>query len=428
MAIPNPFGRFFNDPDLEQIEGFINGILTTPADNKDSSSEDKASEFLNNVYKDDNEKPELDQLFRQFSIPAERLQRYAAYDEIYRSVQMIKRIIKVYKPYIIQKNPVTGKWYLLRKTEYTKTQKIEDAQISDDSKAFFEEVIENFQLQKKLKNNITHTQLMYGDSFVEVIDLEKEKAKIKDLSKVTVLNEVTVLRLKKEFESFNKNTPQLQIDSLIEAVTDQLVKVDSEIDKDELESDHKFQNTILRMHKPHNIIILETTYGTILGYLEVNKDNAAQSSNNVAQTLSNITSKLVSSGSKDNSITDGNVIVNKIIGHILKKVNASRGNANSKTKYADSVIDDLKRFLIEQNAQNTQANLKPVEVRFIPVNRMVNFNLSSTENHPYGGSLLESLMLPGKLYVLSQLSNIMQKLSRAPVTRKWIAFDSSPEY
>jgi len=424
MPIPNPFGRFFNDPDLEQIEGFINGILTTPVDNKDSNSENISSEFINDFYKtNDTEKKELDQIFSQFSIPAERLQRYGAYDEIYRSVQMIKRIVKVYKPYIIQKNPVTGLWYLLRKTDYTKSQKVEDEQISEDAKQFYNDVIENFDLQNKLKNNITHPQLMYGDSYVEVINLKVEKEKIKDLSKVSILNEVVMNKLKLEVDSFNRNTPQLQINSLIEAVTDQLVKVDAEIDKDELQkdSDLKFQNTILRIHKPHNIIVLETSYGTILGYLEINKDVASQSSSNVAQTLSNITSRLVSTGNgKEGGITDTNAIINKIISHILKKVNVSRGNSDSKTKYGDSVIEDLKRFLIEQNAHNTQMNLKPLEVRFIPVSRMVNFSLPSTESHPYGGSLLESLMLPGKLYILSQLSNVMQKLSRAPVTRKWI--------
>jgi hypothetical protein len=421
MAITNPFGRFFNDPDLEQIEGFINGILTTPVENSKTNSEAISSEFINNFYKNEEEKPELDQLFSKFSIPVERLQRYGAYDEIYRSVQMIKRIVKVYKPYIIQKNPVTGLWYLLRKTDYVKTQKIEDEQKSRDAKQFIDDAIDNFQLLKKLKNNIIHSQLMYGDCFVEVIDLEQEKLKIKDLSKVTIINEVTVSRIKKEAESLTSSTSQLQIDLLIEAITDQYVKVDPKIDEDELQvNDSKFQNTIIRVHKPHNIIILETSYGTVLGYLEVNKENATQPANSVAQSLSSITSRLVNTSNKDNNVSDGNVIINKIISHILKKVNASRGNKDSKTKYDASVVNDLKRFVIEQNNQSNQASLRPIEVRFIPVNRMVNFNLASTENHPYGGSLLESLMLPGKLYILSQLSNVMQKLSRAPVTRKWV--------
>lgn len=421
MALPNPFGRFFNDPDLEQIEGFINGILSTPIDSRDDNTEAISSELINSLYNNDKEKPELEKIFSQFAVPAERLQRYAAYDEIYASVQMIKRIVKVYKPYIIQKNPVSGSWYLLRKTDYAKKTSNDEEQKARDAKDYFDDTIKSFNLLKKLKNNIIHNQLLYGDCFVEVLDLKKEKEKIKDLSKITILNEIELSSLKKEVNNINQNTPQLQLDSILEAVTNKLVNVDSAIDEDELVKDDllKFGNTLLRVHKPHNIIMLETQYGSILGYLEITKNEQTQNAQSVGQALSNITNKLVNYSNKDggNTITNSEVIVNKIIYHILKKVNESRGNKDSKTKFEPSVIDDLKRFVIEQGLHNKQLNLKPIEVRYIPVDKMVNFNLSSSENYPYGGSLIESLMLPGKLFILSQLSNLTQKLSRAPLTR-----------
>lgn len=421
MALPNPFGRFFNDPDLEQIEGFINGILSTPIDNKDENNETISSEIINQLYKDEKEKPELEKIFSQFAVPQERLQRYNAYDEIYSSVQMIKRIVKVYKPYIIQKNPVSGTWYLLRKTDYAKKTSNDEEQRARDAKEYFDDTIKSFDLLNKLKNNIIHNQLLYGDCFVEILDLKKEKEKIKDLSKVTILNEVSILNLKKEVDSINKSTPQLQLDAILEAVTDKLVNVDTTIDEDELQKDDllKFGNTLIRVHKPHNIIILETQYGSVLGYLEVTKNEQTQNNQSVGQALSNITNKLVSYSNKDGgtSITKPETIVNKIIYHILKKVNDTRGNKDSKTKFDQTVINDLKRFVIEQGLHDKQINLRPVEVRYIPVDKMVNFNLASSENYPYGGSLIESLMLPGKLFILSQLSNLTQKLSRAPLTR-----------
>ena len=441
MQIPNPFARFFNDPDLENAESFINGILTTPVENKDTNSENNTSKFLDQVYKNEDMRPELDELFSKFSIPVERLQRYGAYDEVYRSVQMIKRIVKVYKPYIIQKNPVTGLWYLLTETDFTKSHTEEEEKTSKEAKAFFTETILNFDLLKKLKNNIIHNQLLYGDSFVEVLDLGKEKARIQDLSRVSLLTEATeaieIKKLLQESEKLTTKTSFLQRESLLEAVADKLVDVNPEIDEEELlnqeNKDIKFQNTIIRVHKPHNIIILQTLYGTVLGYLEVNKKNITEQSSNIAQTLSTITNRIVNtsnSGIKD-GIVDGDIIVKKIIQHILKKVNMTRdgvkSNGKKNAKYSPSVIDDLKRFVVEQDLHNQQINLKPLEVRFIPVSRMVSFNLASSDNYPYGGSLLEPLMLPGKLFILTQLSNVMQKLSRSPLTRKWIIDSGSQQ-
>ena len=441
MQIPNPFARFFNDPDLENVESFINGILTTPVENKDTNSENNTSKFLDQVYKNEDMRPELDELFSKFSIPVERLQRYGAYDEVYRSVQMIKRIVKVYKPYIIQKNPVTGLWYLLTETDFTKSHTEEEEKTSKEAKAFFTETILNFDLLKKLKNNIIHNQLLYGDSFVEVLDLGKEKARIQDLSRVSLLTEATeaieIKKLLQESETLTTKTSFLQRESLLEAVADKLVDVNPEIDEEELlnqeNKDIKFQNTIIRVHKPHNIIILQTLYGTVLGYLEVNKKNITEQSSNIAQTLSTITNRIVNtsnSGIKD-GIVDGDIIVKKIIQHILKKVNMTRdgvkSNGKKNAKYSPSVIDDLKRFVVEQDLHNQQINLKPLEVRFIPVSRMVSFNLASSDNYPYGGSLLEPLMLPGKLFILTQLSNVMQKLSRSPLTRKWIIDSGSQQ-
>lgn len=433
MPMTNPFARFFNDPDLENAENFINGILTTPSENKDVNSENNTSKFLDQVYQHEEMRPELDELFSKFSIPVERLQRYGAYDEVYRSVQMIKRIVKVYKPYIIQKNPVTGLWYLLRETDHTKTHTTDEEQKAKDAKGFFDDAIQNFDLLKKLKNNIIHNQLLYGDSFVEVLDLKKEKDKITDLSRISLLTETMEMnKLLQEAQTLTTKTPQIQRDSLLEAVADKLVDVNPNIDEEELDADVRFQNSIIRVHKPHNIIILETLYGTVLGYLEVNKKNITEQTSNIAQTLSTVTNRIVNtsnSGTKD-GIVDGDIIVKKIIQHILKKVNTGREKESGKkttTRYSQSVIDDLKRFVVEQDLHHQQMNLKPLEVRFIPVSRMVSFNLASSENYPYGGSLLEALMLPGKLFILTQLSNVMQKLSRSPLTRKWVIDQGSQQ-
>jgi len=420
MNLGSTFGRFFNDTDLDQIEGFISGILSTPDIPKENDNERVSSDFLNNIFEKDSDKKELDQLFGQFSVPVERLLRYSAYDEVYRSVAMIRRIVKVYKANIIQKNPVNNLWYLLRKTEYTKDNNLENEQNADLAKDYYEGVLESFKIQYYLKNLYLHQQLMYGDCFIEVLDLKKEKEKV-DLKKISVLNEIS--NLSKEVNKFNRNTPELIVNEAIESVAEALYTISDGADEQEEDvsvkekiKETRFKNILLRVHKPHNIIILETRYGTKLGYLEVSKD-ALGATNNLTQTLSSITNRISSvSADRDqnNSLTSKDAIVNKIVGHILKKVTSKQ------VKFKDSVIDNFKRFIIEQNIQNQQVNLKSVEVRFIPVSRVINFSFPSSENFPYGGSIIEPLLLPGKLFILSQLSNIYMKLSRAPLTRKWV--------
>jgi hypothetical protein len=417
MAIGGTFGKFFNDSDLDQIEGFINGILSTPDVPRENDQERISSDFLSNFFEKDSdskEKGEIDQLFNQFNVPTERVLRYSAYDEIYRSVSIIRRIVKVYKANIIQKNPVNGLWYLLRRNEFLKDLKPDEEQKAEDAKEYFVNVIKSFNIANKLKNLYLHDTLIYGDSYLEVVDFKKESEKI-DIKKLSIINETQLLN---DVNKFNKNTPDMLINEAIDSVAERLYSVvnDSEDEKDNSDESVRFKNILIRIHKPHNIIILETKYGTKIGYLEVIRDPTAPI-NNLTQTLTNITNRIVSLANEkgsQNYVTSRDSILNKIANYILKKV------TTKEVKYDQSVIDSFKRFIVEQNIHRQQINLKPVEVRFIPVSRMIPFTFPSSENYPYGGSLIETLMLPGKLFILSQLSNIYMKLSRAPITRKWI--------
>jgi hypothetical protein len=50
---------------------------------------------------------------------------------------------------------------------------------------------------------------------------------------------------------------------------------------------------------------------------------------------------------------------------------------------------------------------------------MFHFKVSSGNYWPYGTSILDSLIYPAKLYLLTQLSNCVTKLSRSSLIRKW---------
>jgi len=82
-----------------------------------------------------------------------------------------------------------------------------------------------------------------------------------------------------------------------------------------------------------------------------------------------------------------------------------------------------KRLIIENDLTNDKniSNVNKIKVRFIPPKGvMVHFsNPDGSDYLPFASSVLDPLLLPGKLYMLTQLSNIITKLSRASVIRKW---------
>jgi ribosomal protein S8 len=197
---------------------------------------------------------------------------------------------------------------------------------------------------------------------------------------------------------------------------------------------YNFDKILLRVVKPHDIVILETRYGTRLGYLEINKSKQGIY-NNVSQGLSQVVGRLLSSKSNEN---DSNLhkdnLIKRIISFIVDKVSDNikmdlmKVSGKEKNILVDKAIqnispqlyDVLKRMIIEQKLGTNNYDLNAVNTRFIPVNRMIHFKSPGAHGSPpYSSSILDPLILPGKLYILSQLANVMTKLSRAAVVRKW---------
>ena len=77
----------------------------------------------------------------------------------------------------------------------------------------------------------------------------------------------------------------------------------------------------------------------------------------------------------------------------------------------------LKRLLITTDKSNLfKTKLK---VRFIEPENMFHFKMPGGDFFPYGMSIIDPLVYPGKLYLLTQLANAVTKLSRSALIRKW---------
>lgn len=293
-------------------------------------------------------------------------------------------MMKVWLSNIIQKNPVSGKSILVKDKNDDITSNRQDEQYNNKKNAaelFSTEIIDYFELIEKLKYRIIPNQQLYGDSFVEVINLDdydmldqendgnsflhessiqpqqqnkKEKQKI--LSESEILK-ITQSQIKKDsltesdVDKICDNFANLFVDvdeSVIfaedEALTisqdrhivlqenkksknvesgnffyeyfkDSVGKVNPELkfiqeQKEEsvkkrgrpkkeiyeekksfndvtaelgIETDIDLSKVLILVHHPKNILVLETTYGTKLGYVEIANKDIMQSSINVGQ-------------------------------------------------------------------------------------------------------------------------------------------------
>jgi hypothetical protein len=448
--MPSFTSHVFKDKELSDISTKIDNLISNiPLPDEESPVENVTGKFIDQVLLKDEGKDkkgfgdvsEQDKIFDDISVPAERLARYSVYREINRSVPIIKRIVKVYTSHLLQKNPVDGRCIIYR--EASKVTQEDDDKVKN-AREFAEKVEKHFDIPGKMKNSICPKKLLYGNCFVEIVDVEKESEKI-DLTKLSLISEAS--NLEKEVNAMNGNASSslTQIDMVIEKISRiihdvfdgketclvEKVEVSGKVSEEKQDAEtaektekdimNPFLDVIIKIHEPHNIIILQSRYGTRLGYLEVHKDESLENQS-VAQSISNVVGKITT---LNKSSVSEQKVIDKIITNILKKTLLKSGDFdNNKIDSAlkslgEDVYLFIKRLFIEQDLGN-KSRFKRIKTRFIPINRMVDFSIPSSDYAPYGESVVDALILPCKLYMLAQLSNVIIKLSRAAVVRKWV--------
>jgi hypothetical protein len=451
--------QMMGTPKLSEIDDKINTVIKSLTNNtivdqeaKDLKSlEDATGNFLGFISKDLNENDELsqiDKLFQDTTVPTARLQRYNLYDELYKSVPIIKRILTVYISNIVPKNPVNDNSFILNEKNITQENK-ENINLPDLKKKL-QLAIDKFKLINKYKKIILPNRLKYGDYFVEIINMDKYLT-LDDISKSIsassnsilseckliknslstqkngIINDSTFNKTAKLFVEFVDTDEHLQNIKLMQEAVE--AKEDEDTD-DENSSNfvNNLNKIILRYHKPHNIIILETKYNTCLGYLEVTQPE----NSSVNSSISSLVQKVVQSNSS-NQQQDLNVnkLISYTLSHIIKSINKNGKQIDDNkiksiiSSLDPSVFNFIKRLIIEQDLHNSNIFNK-LKVRFIPPKYMVHFNNPDASDYsPFASSVVDPLIMPGKLYMLTQMSNIITKLSRASIIRKW-TIDTGP--
>ena len=549
---------FSNDQQLSDIDKQIEGVISSVPvrDPEDNSSEDSPSELIHQLlapedrfadkkelkknplfgYLGDDKKQngimtDVGTLLDRLTVQADRASRYKTYEEIYSTVPIIKKMMDVWLSNLMQKNPISGRSLIVKDAEEIDKLSSDDTFENKKEAAgvFVDEVLEYFDFVNKLKYRILPTQTMYGDAFIELVNLKTfsmydDNGSIDDMflgeSSLTAspkkkLNPAAEdVKLKHILEKVNRQS--FSVDSVCEELSDIFVnsswdseefllgeslaesytrkdrtillkekKESKNLDsvscffeyvqnnageykpflkiknnqsqlgsdrprkrgrpkKEQQKKEDSFQdrmlkagapteidlsNVLMLIHDPKNIVILQTTYGSKLGYVEV-ADKDKIESTNINQQLNTIIGKLITSSS-GNGVNSQEEILAKLVRLIVKKIIEKSSEKTSSDNKPDpekllnsldpTIFNTIKKLIIETDKDDPKRNVfKKLKARFIPITRMFHFTTPANEYYPYGRSFIDPLVLQAKLYILSQLANTIMKLSRAAPIRKWI--------
>lgn len=436
------FGKLFGDTELDDLLNKFNDLsnsISIIGSREDIEASPNVFDEYVKVLKDE----ELSFILANLTVPVDRLARYKVYDELYSNVQLIKRIFKVYKDNILQRNLISGDILLFKphpehhitNTEY------------DNLVEFIKKVIKRYDIVTKLKNYLLLKLLKYGDYFIEIIDLANPQIEIPKYPK---RNTVPISSILNNYLS----APDQKI---IESITDLICEINTDIHQTSEEDNLLLEEykkltgrdkvsilsiidridldrVILRFHKPHKVVIITSPKDEtfILGYVVVEEtEDQFERVLSPGLRFASVLNKLETNG-KDRLDRVAETILKKIAEKIIKSANIefeydpTLSKQENELQYQAMLYKQLQSTTF-YTLKNILANLvqydtlnKRISVRFIPTVRMVHLTIPSPEYYPYGLSLIDPLVLPGKLYLLHSLANIVMRLSRAAPIRKWI--------
>lgn len=468
---------------LDRINTFSGSLALQKSESNITNDDSSAAlhQFLDTV-EDTEDTNSVEQLLQKMTMPAERTARYKVYDELYSMVQIIKRVIRVYINNTLQKDVITNecihyvetdqckadsenaelfKKYSKAISERFELEKKLEHTISHDILRYGDHYIEIVDLQNDIvdlpgpMNSEKNTNMNPGtvvlesreisESLETVEHLIKRQSRMQDPNNIDNIFNDFANTFVNTFVEFDTGVSQYDVD--IPYIEESIFqhRIDEPDTPDKIGIEHfdpkSLSRFILRFHNAKNIVILNTKYNnSILGYLSIEDNKLPDVYPGVGMQFASIIkqmSNLGASGRKENQHQIIQKIVYQIISRIatnakVKKLKESEITPKNKKKaqldyeqqlqaaVGDELFYIIKKMFIEVSPTNNQASpLTRLKMRFIPRERMVPFILNPVEYAPHGTSVIDSLIYPGKLYLLTQLTNVVTKLSRAAIFRKW---------
>jgi hypothetical protein len=443
----------FKDKSFEKlITQFDTSFSAIPTNNTTDTSDNLVGQAINQALLSADDDTNVHSLFNSLSVSSDRLSRYATYTELFSAVQLIKRIVVLYLNNVCLRDPITNKILVLKSTEEST-----DIGTEIEYRAFCTAFMQFYDLEDRIRSKTAPDVLKFGDSFIEVVNLDDYSPKFPrpPNKKSTKFNFISEQEFLKKLHSKNDytNITSDDITNLLEnyiQFTDEIDSEDTLLDSIQEEekikltnNPYNFSKVLLKFHKPHNIIPLITEYDNILGYVEISENSTPANGNRTNNLLNfaNMINQVSSTsyvGGDTRSERKENVLklfVDSIVLKILNKYNVNDTNKyKTEKEYSEflkkslkpDILDTLKRLLITADENALFKNT--LKVRFISSNNVFHFKNPGTGTfYPFGDSVIDPLIFPGKLYLLTQLANAVTRLSRSSIMRKWTIETGSRE-
>lgn len=419
--IPNNGFSALNKIDNRELLNKISALTTNISKTETNTNTNDVNNIIGNILQN-NDNHKVEDLLNSIEVGKARLQRYDVYDEIIKSVPLVKKIVKTYTTNILIKNPLNHKMYTMTK----ETSESDDPEVSWNQK-FIKHCCSHFNIFKMLRTLIVPQYLKYGNFFVEVINIKKTLGQIDVKSMDSILLESDRLVKSDTFSNYDTNLAYslLAESFLIDDIDSSIYHESTESKVDESTKNLDLTDIIIRYHLPRKIVKLATDSGHVFGYVEVISNKSANSG---LQSLTNLVDRVKSSSGMRNNDESQQQIISKLTNHVLSLILKSSSNSSTDVSKKIAALSDdaysvfsqlfLQSGLFTKTTQNKSMSSQ-FKVRFISSDNMVDFSNISSEYFPYGESVIDNLILPGKLYMLSQLSNIINKLSKSALVRTW---------
>lgn len=221
------------------------------------------------------------------------------------------------------------------------------------------------------------------DEIIDKIDKQLNNCDINDIQEI--LNEIDIATIKKP-----------------------------KIDDFAFKRETNIQDIVLLLHEPYRVIKLQSRrYKTCIGYLvfpdidiDINKINY------ISNTYPAMPAIYAAGSILSNRLMGSNEIIRSIDNIYKNLVNKLKIYLQKDDIYfeKEEIKSIIEKFIGEVSKDNKPIDIK---VRYVPVDRMIHFNIPSTKFFPYGESIFTNVYFKCKLFIALQTASVVKGVSDA---------------
>lgn len=300
-----------------------------------------------------------------------RLQRYKMYESITGNISYCYRALQVLADNIISPDDITK-----NSLEVKPKSILEDEKNIDANTRNVKEVIEKIKLERALDVIVKNT-LHLGDFFCEIAD-----------DKTALTSKSMLLTEKFGYDNdIPRNENIAEINSDLKNL--KIIMDFSSYNENSEKSTMKLSNINLLYYDPKRVVKLQSNIFPIcFGYLVF--PMAAISPHLMVQ----------------------DQIINGICANILRSLEKKIPDINISTVNSNDLRDIIK-FMINETDPS-----KIMNIRYVPPEKMVHFQVPSTKYYPYGESIFDSTQMSAKILIALETALTMHRLNRSIEKRK----------